>query len=294
MSAGRVKVTVEETFTMTSGGADGKITIRGKAARDFLSCPTCTRELVLVACFECFRAGFLVSRRCTHKLQPIIGLTRALTVSETGPYEGTLLVNPLLSRATAYFLLRPFLSPKRAAACLSSESYTQDFLSPENWQLDLTNSWLHGATPGRGQELQHSIHPHLDLPKSMIHVPRVNPGDYVAWHCDTVHAVDRIHAGHADSSVMYIPACPLTVSNAEFLARQRECFINGTSCPDFGGGKGESEHVGRPGVEDVRAVNEVEGMQAFGLREWDSSAADLTYGQREVMDRANKILGFYD
>ena len=116
----------------------------------------------------------------------------------------------------------------------------------------------------------------------------------MSWHCDTIHAVDSVHAGNSDSSVMYIPACPLTITNAEFVARQRESFLNGTPCPDFGGGKGEGEHVGRAGIEDVRKVNPNEGMQAFGLAEWNSDAPELTAGQREVMDRANKILGFYD
>ena len=218
-----------------------------------------------------------------------------LSMSETGPYEGTLLVNPLSSRATAYFLLRPFFSPKLAAADPTSETYEEAFLSPDNWRLDAVpeNSWLHGAAPGRGQELRNFLHPHLNLPSSMVHVPRVNPGDYVSWHCDTIHAVDSVHAGKSDSSVIYIPACPLTVSNAEFLARQRDSFLKGTPCPDFGGGKGESEHIGRPGVEDIKEVNPVEGMQAFGLREWDSAAPGLTSGQTEVIDRANKILGFY-
>ncbi|CAK3767294.1 Hypothetical predicted protein [Lecanosticta acicola] len=217
-----------------------------------------------------------------------------LSLSNTGPYEGTLLVNPLLSRATAYYLLRPFFSPKKAAQDPGSEVYEEAFLTPENWELrDTPDSWLHGATPGHGQELRAQLHPHLDLPSSMIHVPRVSPGDYVSWHCDTIHAVDSVHAGKSDSSVLYIPACPLTVSNAEFVARQREAFLNGTPCPDFGGGKGESEHIGRPGVEDVRDVNPSEGIRAFGLLEWDSSEEGLTQGQKEVMDRANKTLGFY-
>ena len=77
------------------------------------------------------------------------------------------------------------------------------------------------------------------------------------------------------------------------MARQRDCFLAGTPCPDFGGGKGESEHIGRATVEDVQKLNPVEGMQAFGLAEWDSEAPGLTPGQRQVMDRANKILGFY-
>lgn len=217
-----------------------------------------------------------------------------LSLSHTGPYEGTLLVNPLLSKATAYFLLRPFFSPKRVAADPTAETYEEAFLTADNWQLDSTpNSWLHGATPGHGQELRPNLHPHLNLPSSMVHMPRVSPGDYVSWHCDTIHPVDKIHAGKSDSSVMYIPACPLTVSNAEFVARQRECFLNGTPCPDFGGGKGESEHIGRPGVHDVEKVDAEDGLRAFGLREWDSAEPGLQKGQREVMDRANKILGFY-
>ncbi|KAK4543873.1 hypothetical protein LTR36_004647 [Oleoguttula mirabilis] len=227
-----------------------------------------------------------------------------LSMSETGPYEGTLLVNPLLSRATAYFLLRPFFSPKKAATDPASETYDEAFLSPNNWQLEHTpSSWLQGATPGRGQELRSSLHPHLNLrmptvenpgKSSMVHMPKVNPGDYVSWHCDTIHAVDGVHTGKSDSSVLYIPACPLTVSNAKFLARQREAFLNGWPCPDFGGGVGESQHIGRPGVEDVEKVNAGDGMQAFGLKPWDSEEPGLTTGQQEVMDRANKILGFYD
>ncbi|KAI6791528.1 DUF1479-domain-containing protein [Hortaea werneckii] len=227
-----------------------------------------------------------------------------LAMSETGPYEGTLLVNPLLSRATAYFLLRPFFSPKKGSADPAAETYDEAFLSPNNWELERSpSSWLQGATPGHGQELRHWLHPHLNLQmphpqstgkSSMVHAPRVNPGDYVSWHCDTIHAVDGIHAGKTDSSVLYIPSCPLTVQNAKFLAKQREAFLNGWPCPDFGGGVGESQHVGRPGVQDVEKVNAGDGMQAFGLKAWDSDAAGLQPGQREVMDRANKILGFYD
>lgn len=218
-----------------------------------------------------------------------------LSMSETGPYEGTLLVNPLLSRATAYFLLRPFFTPKQAARDPTSESFDDAFLAPQNWALEPeTSSWLQGATPGHGQELRAVLHPHLNLPQSMVHMPKVNPGDYVSWHCDTIHAVDRVHTGKSDSSVMYIPSCPLTVDNAKFVARQREAFLDGRKCPDFGGGVGESQHVGRPGVKEVEKVNAGDGMQAMGLRAFDSEEPGLTRGQREVMDRANKILGFYD
>ncbi|KAK0868708.1 hypothetical protein LTR87_014054 [Friedmanniomyces endolithicus] len=216
-----------------------------------------------------------------------------LSMSETAPYEGTLLVNPLLSRATAYYLLRPFFSPKIAARDPTAETYDEAFLAPENWQLEPEpTSWLHGASPGHCQELRAALHPHLNLPSSMVHVPKVQPRDYVSWHCDTIHGVDSVHAGSTDSSVLYIPSCPLTVANAKFVARQREAFLNGWPSPDFGGGIGESQHIGRPGVEDVERVHAGDGLQAFGLKAFDREAEGLTGGQREVIDRANKILGF--
>jgi hypothetical protein len=219
-----------------------------------------------------------------------------LAMSTTDAFEGTLLVNPLLSRATAYFLLRPFFSPRNSIDVPqdSTTPFPDSYLHPSNWTLDLspTNSWLQGATPGHGQELRHALHPHLDLPNTMVHVPRVRPGDYVSWHCDSIHAVDAVHAGKSDSSVLYIPSCPLSVGNAEYLVRQRAAFLAGTPGPDFGGGVGESEHAGRPKVEDVERVDAEEGMRAFGLKRWDSGAEGLGVGQRKVIDRANEILEF--
>jgi hypothetical protein len=29
------------------------------------------------------------------------------------------------------------------------------------------------------------LHPHLELERTMVHVPRIKPGDFVAWHCDS-------------------------------------------------------------------------------------------------------------
>ena len=102
-----------------------------------------------------------------------------LSMSTTGPNEGTLLVNPLLSRATAYYLLRPFFSEKHGPD-------SARFLSVDNWQLDVEpTTVLHGATPSHCQELNTALHPHLDLDRTMVHIPTVRPGDYVAWHCDS-------------------------------------------------------------------------------------------------------------
>jgi hypothetical protein len=224
-----------------------------------------------------------------------------LSLSTTSAFQGTLLVNPLLAKATAYYLLRPFFTPKRGAvspgAQTASEATTTSsaFLDPDNWSMDTPpTAWLHGATPGHGQEFSHLLHPHLALQRSMIHVPTVRPGDYVAWHCDTIHAVDKTHAGTTDSSVLYIPACPMTEGNATYLARQRDHFVAGTPSPDFGGGAGESAHVGRVSVDNVAEFVAEDGARAMGVAEWDADAAGLTPGQRVILDRANKILGFYE
>jgi len=216
-----------------------------------------------------------------------------MSMSRTGPYEGTLLVNPLLSHATAYYLLRPFFSPRSSTFGAPTGTYDKEFLDPANWQLDYpVTSQLQGANPSHCQELNSALHPHLNLETSMVHVPQINPGDYVVWHCDTIHAVDKLHAGKADSSVLYIPVCPLTETNVHYLGRQREAFLDGTPGPDFPGGKGESEHVGRPSSAFVKEVSNEEGLRAFGLARWDDTEPGLGQGQREALKKANEILGF--
>ena len=37
-------------------------------------------------------------------------------------------------------------------------------------------------------------HPHLRLRRTLVPVPRVEPGDYVVWHPDAVHAADSYAA----------------------------------------------------------------------------------------------------
>lgn len=105
-----------------------------------------------------------------------------LSMSETAPGEGTLMVNPLFGKATAYFLLRPFFRPKKGR----DDAWGSKFLEDGNWTLEeeLTPV-LQGAVPSNCQELNDAMHPHLALGETMVHVPRIRPGDYVAWHCDS-------------------------------------------------------------------------------------------------------------
>ena len=125
-------------------------------------------------------------------------------MSSTGPFEGTLLVNPLLGMATSYVLLRPFFECKRPLAEGAGALDVQEFLDSSNWRLEQPrlSSWMQGAKEGYGQELNETLHPHLELEKSMVHVPRVQPGDYVAWHCDS-----KFHFIPFPTSCL-LPKCP--------------------------------------------------------------------------------------
>ena len=211
-----------------------------------------------------------------------------LSLSTTSANEGTLLVHPSLSLSTAYLLLRPFFQPLLPS---SEPSY----LDAPNWRPEPTpTSALQGAVPANGQELTPTLHPHLDLPNTMTHIPTVRPGDYVAWHSDTIHAVDSIHSGSTDSSVLYIPACPLTEGNAAYLARQRETFAEGAPAPDFsaGDGEGEREFKGRLMPDFVMQNIGLEALRGMGLAKWESERIGLREVERGLLERANEILGF--
>ena len=137
------------------------------------------------------------------------------SISPTGPGEGTLRVCPLLPLATAYIILRPFFRPRTASSGL------------DDWVVDLEDPAFPGSAMGAGQEMNEKTHPHLRLEKSMVSVPKMDPGAQVycrylsclamgdrvigiTGHCDTIHAVESVHNGPVDSSVFYIPAIPLT------------------------------------------------------------------------------------
>ncbi|KAF3064610.1 hypothetical protein GL218_01343 [Daldinia childiae] len=212
-----------------------------------------------------------------------------LSMSTAQPFEGTLMVNPAIKLSTAYLLLRPFFRPIKDLDQASPEKY----LAAENWEYagaDMTSE-LHGATPGHGQELDNALHPHLDLENTMVHVPRIKPGDYVVWHCDSIHAVDKVHKGNSDSSVLYIPVCPLTEINARYLARQKNAFLNGTPGPDFPGGRGEADHVNRQTESHLRSYATADGLRAFGFEKLHPATTN-TSGAKTITSLANEILGF--
>lgn len=106
-----------------------------------------------------------------------------------------------------------------------------------------------------------------------------------------IHSVDKQHAGKSDSSVLYIPVCPVTSLNAEYLVRQREAFRNGTPGPDFPGGEGETRHSGRATEQMLRGWTTDEGMRAMGLQKLHPVEEALP-GQKDVIERANQVMGF--
>jgi Protein of unknown function (DUF1479) len=109
-----------------------------------------------------------------------------LAMSRTGPGQGTLLVNPLARESTVYSLLRPFFRPLKTAEELGDNK--AGFLDAKNWKFtagENMTSELQGAMPGVGQEFPEGMHPHLELERTMVHVPEVRPGDFVVWHCDS-------------------------------------------------------------------------------------------------------------
>ncbi|KAF9453175.1 DUF1479-domain-containing protein [Macrolepiota fuliginosa MF-IS2] len=182
-----------------------------------------------------------------------------LSMSETGPTQGTLKVFPDVLLSNTYIILRPFFKPLVPVD-------SPDFLDPKNWAFDLTNSNFPGLWPRDGGWAGPSptpiSHPHMLLEETMTSVPKVSPGDTVFWHCDVVHSVETDHTGKEDSAVMYIPAVPYTAANFDYVQRQRECFLKAQRPPDFPKGEAEAAFIG---VADVNDIDNDLGRKAMGL-----------------------------
>ncbi|KAI0199790.1 DUF1479-domain-containing protein [Astrocystis sublimbata] len=123
--------------------------------------------------------------------------------ADSGSGGDALAVCPMLQLSTAYLLLRPFFTPRHKSPMENDDDIGMgmsraaakraeaDFLHPNNWNLNVSQtSILHGAVPGYEHELNTALHPHLQLHRTMVSVPDLEPGDYVIWHPDAIHAVD--------------------------------------------------------------------------------------------------------
>lgn len=197
-----------------------------------------------------------------------------MSLSHTNTGEGTLRLVPELKCATAYQMLRPY------------------FVLDE--RFNDTAPLFPGANPGNLQFFPTTkLHPHLLLEKSMVGIPPVKPGDYVFWHCDLVHEVDRFHPGTRDSSVSYNGCVPLCPYNLENLLRLRQSFLDVMPPKDFNGIEhGELERDHKDHGARRENILSVEGLRALGFEPFDAEEGGITEGQREMRRLANRKLGF--
>ncbi|KAK3488868.1 DUF1479-domain-containing protein [Neurospora hispaniola] len=227
--------------------------------------------------------------------QGLLSMSPTSSDSDSDSDSDSLQVCPMPQLATAYFLLRPFFSPSPSASPVSSSSnlahseqdqrdpfstFSTTFAGEEEeeeedspWLFNHPhNSILHGALPSYAQDINPTLHPHLQLDRSLVTIPRLEPGDYVLWHPDLIHVVDgpwqrqKRHHKQRHSMItrsknpldpipntnpkishtlsLYLPCCPLTQTNALYLSRQRKAFLLGRPGPDFGGGGQALFHQG--------------------------------------------------
>ncbi|PNH28634.1 hypothetical protein VD0004_g441 [Verticillium dahliae] len=205
--------------------------------------------------------------------------------------QGMVRVLPSPKLVAAYFLLRPFFSPRRPPPEQPDGGKADQwaaYLDADNWALDPEPSTIiHGAVPGHAQRITERWHPHLHMRRSLVSLPALQPGDYVIWHCDEAYSI--ISGGtrlgvppsmqtesNELSLLTYMPVCPLTQTNALFLARQRKAFQTGQPGPDFdtlSGLGSEASHIQRPDAATIERYGGVEGLRAMGLAPWDIEPA---------------------
>ncbi|KAH6958674.1 hypothetical protein HG530_010305 [Fusarium avenaceum] len=202
-----------------------------------------------------------------------------LALSTVEPGMVRLLPSPKL--ATAYYLLRPFFMATNPPPENRTGPEWEAYLAPDNWKLQREpDSIIHGAVPGHAQRITETWHPHLHLRNSMITLPTLQPGDYIFWHPDLPYYLSSNNYGLKTPSgsksevsmLVYIPAAPLTQTNALYLARQRKAFQRGHPGPDFdstGRGIVEEDAETRPGEKEIAEVGGPASLQAMGLAPWE-------------------------
>jgi hypothetical protein len=185
-----------------------------------------------------------------------------------------LAVAPSLKASVAYLMLRPF------------------FLAGADKFDDVTPSFP-GAEPGMTQLLPtDDLHPDLKLRDAMVGIPPVAPGDYVFWHCDLLHEVDKYHPGTTDSSVVYNACTPLSPYNIDSLRASRQSFLDAKPPRDFNGLGYLYEEENSHGDHGARKENILssKGMQAMGFEPFDIDEPGISEGARKVRQMANETL----
>lgn len=200
-----------------------------------------------------------------------------LSLSHTGTGEGTLRLLPSLKASLSYLMLRPFFVK-------GAEAF--DDVSP----------MFPGGHPGKTQVLPtRDLHPDLQLDKSMVGMPPVKPGDYVFWHCDLLHEVDKFHPGKRDSSVVYNACTPVVPYNIDSLKSTKASFLQAEPPRDFAGyakslGSFEAENQHDDHGARLENILSSEGKKAMGFEKFDVDELGITEGMRRVRQMANEML----
>jgi hypothetical protein len=113
-------------------------------------------------------------------------------MSAIGPGEGTLRVVPMLKLATTYLILRPFFKPRTPSSGL------------DDWVVDLESAAFPGSQIGKTQELREATHPHLQLSRTTVSVPRVEPGDQVYCELVPVRSGSRLIVALQGTAISYM------------------------------------------------------------------------------------------
>jgi len=91
------------------------------------------------------------------------------------PGEGGLMLLPDVKIVTAYMILRPFFTAPDSDG---------KWVDPEKWTIDEKTGWFPGTYRWDSQLLSPESHPHLFLEKTLMSVPKMEPGDTIWWHAD--------------------------------------------------------------------------------------------------------------
>lgn len=198
-----------------------------------------------------------------------------LALSDVKSGEGTIRLLPNIKVVNAYSILRPF--------------FWRD-----DGEIDLETPKFPGAIVGSGQFFcVEDTHPHLRHLETVYNIPYANTGDYVFWHCDVAHEVDKVHNGSKNSSVFFNAYCPLCPYNIDNMIATREAFKKAVAPRDFVKDKNISatyecsfpDH----GARKENILTE-DGMRGMGFSPYDIHEPGLTLGQIKVRKMANEAM----
>lgn len=111
------------------------------------------------------------------------------------------------------------------------------------------------------------------------------------FHCSNPRRRQSPHGQFRFQRLLH-PSLPVTDGNAEYLVRQRDTFTHRFPGLDFRGGKGESEHLGRPADAYLQKNLKNEALQSMGLKPLSTMDLLDATGARKVIEKTNRILGF--